>query len=89
MQKFSPFLLAASRHRPGAVSYTHLDVYKRQTIDNDIVILGGEFQEGIQETIEMYQSINPAIESTVIPDTRHLPQMEAPGEFLEQLSIYL
>ena len=60
-----------------------------KTIDNDIVILGGEFQEGIQETIEMYQSINPAIESTVIPDTRHLPQMEAPGEFLEQLSIYL
>lgn len=60
-----------------------------KSIDNDIVILGGEFQEGIHETIAHYQAINPAVESSILPDTRHLPQMEAPGEFLKQLYIYL
>jgi pimeloyl-ACP methyl ester carboxylesterase len=71
-------------------NYVYFNIsHALKSIDNDIVILGGEQQEHIQETIQDYRRINPAIEASIIPDTRHLPQLEKPAEFLELLKIYL
>ncbi len=60
-----------------------------QAIDNDIVIVNGEQQEYGQETIAAYEKINPAVESVTIKNTKHLPQLEAPEEFVKTLSVYL
>lgn len=71
-------------------NYVYFNIgHALKSIDNDIIIIGGESQEGIAETAAAYKAINPAIESVIIPNTRHLPQMEDPGAFLEQLRIYL
>lgn len=60
-----------------------------QSIDNDIVIIGGEHQEYIQDTIRAYCRMNPAIEAVTVKDSRHLPQLEVPEDFLKQISVYL
>ena len=71
-------------------NYVYFNIgHALKSIDNDIVILGGEYQENIHETVSDYQAVNPAIEAAFLPDTRHLPQMEAPEEFLKLLEIYL
>ncbi len=72
----------------GHYVYFHIG-HALQSIDNDIVILGGEQQEYILETVQDYRRINPAVESVLIPNTRHLPQMEAPEEFMKQISVYI
>ena len=49
----------------------------------------GAEQEGISETLLFYQAVNPAVESVILPESRHLPQLEAPEALLEQLKIFL
>lgn len=71
-------------------NYVYLDIrHALQSINQDIVILGGSGQEGIENTISLYQEVNPAVESVIIPETRHLPHLEAPEKILEQLNIFL
>lgn len=71
-------------------NYVYLNIgYALKSINNDIVIIGGAKQPDIAEIISYYKAINPAVESVLIPDTRHLPQMEDPEAFLKQLKIYL
>lgn len=71
-------------------NYVYLDIrHALQSVNQDLIILGGAAQEGIHETILFYQAVNPAIESVIIPDTRHLPHLEAPEKVLEQLKIFL
>lgn len=71
-------------------NYMYLDIrHALQSIDQDIVILGGARQEGMNETILFYQAVNPAVESVLIPDTKHLPHLEAPEKVLDQLKIFI
>ncbi|MCQ2509483.1 MAG: alpha/beta fold hydrolase [Lachnospiraceae bacterium] len=72
----------------GHYVYFHV-AHALQSIDNDIVIVGGDKQEYIQDTIQSYQRMNPAIESVLVEDTKHLPQLESPDEFLKQISVYI
>lgn len=73
-----------------AGNYVYLDIrHALRSIDQDIVILGGAEQEGISETLLFYQAVNPAVESVILPESRHLPQLEAPEALLEQLKIFL
>ena len=58
-------------------------------INNSILMIGGEKEKEIKTVIENYKYYNASIEDTYIPDTRHLPQMEAPDEMLEQLRMFL
>lgn len=58
-------------------------------IDLSITILNGEAEPDIDETIDSYVNINPSIESFAIKHSKHLPQLETPGEFVEALNIYL
>ncbi|MCI7795620.1 MAG: alpha/beta fold hydrolase [Lachnospiraceae bacterium] len=61
--------------------YTKCNISRSlEKINNSIYILGGETEPGIRETIREYTLCNPAVESSVIPSTKHLPQMEKPEE---------
>ena len=51
-----------------------------EKINNSIYILGGEAEPDIDLTIKEYTKCNPAIESSTIANTRHLPQLENPEE---------
>lgn len=57
-------------------------------IDNSIYIIGGAGIKYIDHTLKEYTSYNPAIEYTLIPDTKHLPQLEKPAAFLSAVKIF-
>ena len=52
-------------HTPGAVSYTHLDVYKRQVVNPMLNKLGGEGNKG-NELIQVGGSFN-SVMATITP----------------------
>ena len=58
-------------------------------INNSILMIGGEREKDIYITIENYKYYNPAIEEAYIPNTKHLPQLEAPDEMLELIKVFL
>lgn len=57
-------------------------------IDHSIFIIGGGEEPSITSTIEEYQTLNPAIEYTLIPKTKHLPHVEQPETVLRHLTIF-
>ena len=70
--------------------YMNLNIlHELKEINNSILMIGGEKEEDIKTTIENYKYYNPAIEEVYIPNTKHLPQLEAPDEILEQIRIFL
>ena len=70
--------------------YMNLNIlHELKEINNSILMIGGEEEEDIKTTIENYQYYNPAIEEVYIPNTKHLPQLEAPDEMLEQIKVFL
>ena len=58
-------------------------------INNSILIIGGEKEKEIKTIIENYKYYNASIEECFIPKTKHLPQMEAPDEILDQIRMFL
>jgi pimeloyl-ACP methyl ester carboxylesterase len=54
---------------------------------NSICIISGQYDENSIEIAKQYQKHVPAIECMCIKDTRHLPQIEQPEGFAEQLDI--
>lgn len=69
--------------------YTNLNiVHGLEDVDNSIYIIGGKEEPGINDIIEDYTHYNPAIESLIIPKTKHFPHMEQPENFLEQVGVY-
>ena len=71
-------------------NYIYLDIrHALRSIDQDIVILGSSGQEYMGATLSAYQEVNPAVETVMIPEASHLPQLEAPEKLLEHLKIYL
>ena len=70
--------------------YMNLNILRElKNINNSILMIGGEKEEDINTTIDNYKYYNPAIEEIYIPDTKHLPQLEAPDEMLEQIKVFL
>jgi hypothetical protein len=49
-------------------------------INNSIYIIGGHEMENINEIIREYQTYNPAIEASLIGNSKYLPQLENPSE---------
>lgn len=73
-----------------AGKYMNMNILNElKEINNSILMIGGEKEKEIQTTIENYKYYNASIEDCYIPETRHLPQLEAPDEMLEQLSMFL
>lgn len=70
--------------------YMNVNILRElKEINNSILMIGGEQEDEIHTTIDNYRYYNPAIEEVYIPNTRHLPQLEAPDEMLEQIKIFL
>lgn len=70
--------------------YMNLNILRElKNINNSILMIGGEKEEEIKTTIDNYQYYNPAIEEVYISKTKHLPQLEAPDEMLEQIKVFL
>ena len=69
--------------------YMNLNILRElKNVNNSILMIGGEKEEEIRTTIDNYKYYNPAIEEVYIPDTKHLPQLEAPDEMLEQIKVF-
>lgn len=70
--------------------YINLNItHGLKSIDNSIFLIMGE-KENNRETIEQeYSRINPAIESASVPQSKHLPHLENPDTFMEQVGIFL
>ncbi len=64
-------------------------VHELKEINNSILIIGGKEEEDIETTVDNYKYYNPAIEEVYIPETKHLPQLEAPDDVLEQIDMFL
>ena len=70
--------------------YTSVNINKAlAAINNSIFIIAGDNAVNMEHTIEEYIETNPVIESAVIPRSRHLPQLERPARFINQLRIFL
>lgn len=70
--------------------YMSLNILRElKDINNSILMIGGEREKDIYITIENYKYYNAAIEEVYIPNTKHLPQLEAPDEMLEQIKVFL
>lgn len=70
--------------------YMNMNIlHELKEINNSILMIGGEKEEDIVTTIENYKYYNAAVEYVYIPNTKHLPQLEAPDEILEQIKIFL
>ena len=73
-----------------AGKYMYMNIlHELKEINNSILMIGGEKEKDIKTTIENYKYYNASIEDTYIPDTKHLPHMEAPDEILKQLRMFL
>ena len=68
--------------------YTKTNIYHCiRKATNSICIISGQYDENSIEIAKQYQKHVPAIECMCIKDTKHLPQIEQPEEFAEQLDI--
>lgn len=70
--------------------YMNINIlHELKEINNSILMIGGEKEKDMHTIISNYKYYNPAIEDCYIPNTKHLPQLEAPDEILEQLRTFL
>ncbi|MCM1122463.1 MAG: alpha/beta fold hydrolase [Eubacterium sp.] len=70
--------------------YMNMNIlHELKEIDNSILMIGGEKEKDMVTTIENYKYYNASIEDVYIPMTKHLPQLEAPDEILEQITVFL
>ena len=69
--------------------FTNLNIsHGLKSINNSIYMIMGEEEPHGKETIAAYTSLNPAIESSIIPNTKHLPHLEQPQEILKVCDIF-
>ncbi len=59
-----------------------------KSLDNCIYIVHGIAEPNEAAIVEEYQKLNPAIETAVIKESKHLPHIENPEDFLEQVGIF-
>ena len=59
-----------------------------KSLDNSIYIVEGESEPNGGFIVNEYSALNPAIETSVIAETKHIPHVEKPDAFLEQVKIF-
>ena len=70
-------------------NYTRCNISRAlEKINNSIYILGGLAEPEIDETVKEYTECNPAIETSLIPASGHLPQLERPEEVSRAIRIF-
>ena len=80
----SKFLFSSLFHHD--VNVNIKDALKQ--IDNSIFMIFGSREEEYEETIRFYENLNPAVETTVIPNAKHLPQLEYPEQIMKVCDIF-
>lgn len=71
-------------------NYTKCNIVNAlKKIDNSIYLVGGSGILNIEDLLEEYKTYNPAIETTIIPQTKQLPQLEAPAKLQDLIKTYL
>ena len=63
-------------------------VHALKSLDNSVYIAEGEAEPNGPAIIDEYCKTNPAIETVSIPAARHIPHIENPEAFLEQVGIF-
>lgn len=72
-----------------AGNYMNMNIlHGLKSLNNSILIIGGKQQPNIINTIESYETYNPAIESIILPRSKFLPHLETPEQVLEQTKIF-
>ncbi|WP_312502516.1 alpha/beta fold hydrolase [Lacrimispora sp.] len=70
-------------------NYTKCNIVNAlKKIDNSIYIIGGCEMENINELIREYQTYNPAVESSLIGNSKYLPQLENPSELYRVIQMF-
>lgn len=64
-------------------------IHALKEINHSISIIGGKEEPGMDDTIKNYTYYNSAIESVLIPYTKHLPHMESPDQVMESIHMFL
>lgn len=59
-----------------------------KSLDNCIYIVEGESETNGNAILKEYETANPAIEAAIVKGTKHLPHLENPECFLEQVGIF-
>lgn len=68
-------------------NYLNIDITNAlKNAENQLILLFGEHQENSADILETYTSINPAVTSEIIPETKLLPQLERPDLFIDAVS---
>lgn len=79
------YLFSSLKGRFVNINVTHA----LKQINNSITLLCGTDNPYGEEIMQEYADQNSSIERGIIPQTKHLPQLENPNAFLTQLRIYL
>lgn len=80
----SKFLFSSLSHRDLNVNIK--DALKQ--VDHSIFVIFGSKKENYQETMRVYENLNPAIETTVIANAKHLPHLECPDQIMKVCDIF-
>lgn len=64
-------------------------IHSLKEINHSILMIGGEEKEDIETILENYAYYNSSIEIEYLPETKHLPHLEAPDKVLEQIQLFL
>ena len=72
-----------------ASKYMNINInHAVKALDNSIYIVEGEAEPNAKSITDEYCSCNPAIEISTLTGTKHLPHVENPENFLEQVKIF-
>lgn len=70
-------------------NYTKCNIVNAlRKIDNSIFIVSGKALSSAKLTIQEYQECNPAIEFSLISDSKYLPQLENPVEMFQIIKMF-
>lgn len=70
-------------------NYTKCNIVNAlKKIDNSIYLIGGAGIDNIIDRLDEYKIYNSAIESAIIPNTKALPQLEAPSALHDLIKTY-
>lgn len=71
-------------------NYTNINIlHALKNINNSIYLIGSKNQKAMKEIIDSYISYNPSIEASYIKESKFLPQLEVPENFVQTIDFYL
>lgn len=85
METGSKYLLASIYGNYTTINLKHC----LKSITNNIYFIIGGNKENNSENTDIYRNITPSIEAEYINETKQLPQLEKPHEFIDKVKIFL